>query len=222
MKVFVVIPAYNENEKIAEVLLALEKTEYEITVVDDCSTDNTAEIALTFKVHLLCHYLNLGQGAALRTGTDYAISQGADIIVHFDADNQHRAEDVQAIISPIIDSSADIVLGSRFLELKSNLPFRKKIILFLAKVFSHSILKLEFSDPQSGLRAFRSNVRSHLDWRSNDFAHCSEILSLIVKNKLRFKEIPIKVHYGKYSKSKPVRPRLRMGWRLMLKQIFEI
>ncbi|MBI5076838.1 glycosyltransferase family 2 protein [Candidatus Falkowbacteria bacterium] len=222
MKIFVVIPAYNEEAKIAEVLSSFEKTEYKIVVVDDCSADKTAEIASQFEINLLRHHVNLGQGAALRTGTDYAISKGADIIVHFDADNQHRVEDVETIIKPIISGEADVVLGSRFLGLKSNLPFRKRIILFLAKIFSHSLLKLEFSDPQNGLRAFRCEVRARINWQSNDFAHCSEILGLIIKNRLHYLEVPIRVNYETYSMSKPVRPKLRMGWRLLLKQILEI
>ena len=88
MKIFVVIPAFNEEKRIAQVLTELSNFSYQVVVVDDSSSDKTSQVASQFQVAVLQHKINRGQGAALRTGTDYAISKAADIIVHFDADGQ--------------------------------------------------------------------------------------------------------------------------------------
>ena len=220
MRIFIIIPAYNEADNLEFVLHELDDTKYNVVVVDDGSTDDTAAIAGKHRVCLLKHLVNLGQGAALRTGTDFALQNGADIIVHFDADNQHRVGDIAILVEAIKNGEADITLGSRFLSVRSDLPLRKKFVLFFAKIFSRSILKLEFSDPQNGLRAFRREIRTLLDWQANDFSHCSEILSIIAKKKLRYQEVPVKINYeGRIKKS--VRPRLRMGWRLLFNKIIE-
>jgi glycosyltransferase involved in cell wall biosynthesis len=124
-KVLIVIAAYNEERAISDVIAALKKEGYkgnEIIVVDDGSKDNTAEKAKRSGATVLKHAINRGQGAALRTGMDYAIMNHADIIVHFDADGQHNPKEIKDVILPIIKKEADVVLGSRFLGRAPNIP----------------------------------------------------------------------------------------------------
>src|SRR5574344_520093 len=109
MKVFCVIPAWNEEQNIGEVLEKLGAFVDEIVVVDDCSRDQTGLVAKKYGATVLRHPINRGQGAALQTGNSYALKNGADIIVHFDADNQFSAEEIPAVIAPLIAEEADIV-----------------------------------------------------------------------------------------------------------------
>lgn len=221
MKTCVIVPAYNEEGKIGKVLTSLLDAKFEVIVVDDASSDATASIIQSFPVMPVRHLVNLGQGAALRTGTEFALARGYDYLIHFDADDQHRAEDIPRLLGVLQEENCDIAIGSRFLEVQSQLPFKKKLILTLARIFSQKILQLGFSDPQSGLRAFRSEAYSKLKWMADDFSHCSEILSLIIKNGLKFKETAIEVRYDDYAISKRIKPQVRMGWRMILNKIFE-
>jgi glycosyltransferase involved in cell wall biosynthesis len=221
MSACVVIPTYNEEKRIGQVLAELVANNFDVIVVDDCSRDKTLEVVKQFPVYFVEHLVNQGQGGALRTGTHLAQKLNFDIVAHFDADGQHRLEDLQKIIALFETSDYDVIMGSRFLEEKSDLPANKEKILALAKIFSRTMLQLNFSDPQNGLRAFRLNVLDKINWQRNDFQHCTEILSLIVKNNLHYCELPIKVNYDEYSTQKAVRPRMSMGWKLLANKILD-
>lgn len=221
MKTAVVIPTLNESKRIKKTLSELVAAGFDVIVVDDGSTDNTKEIINELPVRYVEHILNRGQGAALKTGTDMAIKLGYDSVAHFDADGQHRLEDLKTIIDLLEKGEHDVVLGSRFMDDNTNFPWQKKIILNLAKIFSEKILQLNFTDPQSGLRAFRLNKRGELDWKKDDFQHCTEILTLILKNKLNYKEVPIIVKYNTEDGPKVVRPKMSMGVKLIMSKIFD-
>ena len=138
-KIFVVITAYNEKESIGTVLDKLKKAKYKnIIVVNDGSTDKTEEIAKQRGVVVLTHIINRNQGASLVTGNTYALQNGADIIVHFDADDQMEVSDIPAMINPILSGGTDMTIGSRFLTAKSNMPLSKIIILWFGSL--HLIL----------------------------------------------------------------------------------
>src|SRR3989344_6321778 len=130
MDPLIIIPAFNEEKAISKVILDLKSNKYNnILVVDDGSKDKTAEIAKKHNVKVIRHFINRGQGAALQTGTEYALENGAEIIVHFDADGQFLAEDIKDIIAPLKEGY-DIALGSRFLNKRPiNIPLQRKIIL---------------------------------------------------------------------------------------------
>ena len=197
-KIFIIIPAYNESATIARVVkdIIAADNNWQIVVIDDCSTDNTAELAREAGAVILSHLINRGQGAALKTGTEYAIMNEADIIVHFDADGQFVAPEIKNVIEPIIAGRADIVFGSRFLEKRSAVPwFKKYIILNLAKFINKIFLGINLSDPQAGFRAFSYEAARKLNWQQDRMAHCSEIMHLAFKNKLRVQEIPITIIY---------------------------
>jgi len=198
MKIFCVIPALNEQKNIESVIKKVKKVVDEVVVVDDGSSDNTVNIAKDCHVKVLEHIVNRGQGAALQTGNDYCLEKNADIIVHFDADDQFLAEEISAIIKPIIDQEADIVFGSRFLEKKSNIPIFKKIIIMpIARIVNY-LLGIKTSDPQSGFRAFNQKTAKLIKIENDGMAHCSEILYKAHKYKLRIKEVPITVIYHEF------------------------
>jgi glycosyltransferase involved in cell wall biosynthesis len=199
MKKICVIPAYNEAKHIAEVVKRVRPFVDEIIVVDDCSKDETANLARLAGAHVLLHPINRGQGAALQTGDDYALKNGADIIIHFDADNQFQAEEIPSLTQPIEKGEAEAVLGSRFLSKKSELPpFKKNIIMPLARLFNRLFFNIRLTDPQSGFRALSSKAAKQIIITNDGMAHCSEILHQLFKNKIKTIEIPITVIYHEY------------------------
>lgn len=199
MKITCVIPAYNEAANIASVIEKVRPFVQEIIVVDDGSKDNLTELIRQTGALALRHPINRGQGAALQTGNEYALLRGADIIVHFDADNQFLAEDIKDVIAPILAGEADVVFGSRFMGKESNMPtFKKKIIMPIAKGINKLFFNINLSDPQSGFRAMTSAAAQTIKIENDRMAHCNEILIKTFKNKLRVKEVPITVVYHEF------------------------
>jgi glycosyltransferase involved in cell wall biosynthesis len=201
-KIFIVIPAFNEETKIAQVIKQITQYFKNIIVVDDNSSDNTLEILKTTGALVLSHVINRGQGAALETGNKYALTQGAEIIVHFDADGQFLAEEISKIIEPILKGEADIVMGTRFMSKESNMPaFKKYFIMPIARLVMRILYKVELTDPQNGFRAFNRKVANELTIENDGAAHCTEIIVKTLKNKWLHKEVPITVHYDRFGAS---------------------
>jgi len=199
MKITTVIPAYNEADNIGGVIVKLKSYVDEIIVVDDSSRDNTNEIARMAGAVVVRHVINRGQGAALRTGTQLALDRGADIIIHFDADDQFQAEDIPEMLAPIRNGSADAVLGSRFLTKKSNLPKMKQyFIMPLARFINRLLFNIKLSDPQSGFRALSRTSAQKLKIENDGMAHCTEIIHKLFKNGDRVVEVPITVIYHEF------------------------
>ncbi len=200
---FIVIPAYNEEKKIFQVLVDLKKKGYNnIIVVDDGSSDKTIEIAKKTGVYVLEHIINRGQGASLKTGIDFALQKGAEIIVTFDADGQFLAEEISNVTEPIIKKEVDIVLGSRFLGKAINIPFLKKIVLKLGVFVVYLLYGIKITDSQSGFRALSRHAADRISITADRMEHAGEIFSEIMRNNLKYKEIPITVIYDKYSITK--------------------
>ena len=203
--IWVVIPAYNEGRVLADVVRELleNNSSYQVVIVDDGSTDNTSVIAGNLSVHLLTHPINLGQGAALATGFEYALQQEADIIVTFDADGQMQPADIGLLVDVIINEDVDVALGSRFLTtLPEKMPPIKKNVLKLATVLTKLTTGLKVTDTHNGFRAFKAQALRKLTITQNRMAHASEILSAIARNKLSWREVPVTIRYTEYSKSK--------------------
>jgi len=199
MKKICIIPAYNEAEHITEVISRVRPFVDEIVVVDDCSSDDTAQLAQAAGATVLKHPINRGQGAALQTGNDYALLKNADIIIHFDADNQFCAEEIPDLILPITSGRAQVALGSRFLTKKSKLPASKKnIIMPLARLVNRLFFNIKLSDPQSGFRVFSKEAAQKIKIKNDGMAHCSEILHQLFKNKFKIEEVPITVVYHEF------------------------
>lgn len=196
MKTIIVIPAYNEEKKINEVIKKVKPLVEEVIIVDDGSSDQTVRVAQEQGVIVLKHLINRGQGAALETGNQYALKQKADIVVHFDADGQFSAEEIKDIIRPIERGEAEVVFGSRFLGKKSEIPwFKEKIIIPLAGLVNKLLLNVSLSDPQSGFRALSKKAVEKIRIENDGMAHCSEILYKVFKNNFKVKEVPITVIY---------------------------
>ncbi len=154
-------------------------------------------------VHYLYHRINLGQGAALQTGIDYARKMNPDIIITFDADGQHTINDFTALIMPILRQEADIVLGSRFLpDSGTILSFPKRMVLQVARFVNFLFSGLLLTDAHNGLRALNRKAYEKISIRENRMAHASEILFEIRKHQLRFMEVPVHIFYTDYSKQK--------------------
>jgi polyprenyl-phospho-N-acetylgalactosaminyl synthase len=202
--VFIVIPAYNEGDMILSTLNPLIDKGYKVVVVDDCSTDNTKELIKRLPIFYIRHFVNLGQGAALRTGIEYALSVGAEIAVTFDADGQHDPNDIPAMITPIINSEADITLGTRFQRKEDTLaiPYIRRQVLKAAVIFNRVMTGLKLTDAHNGFRALNRQAMEHMLITENRMAHATEILLLIKRNKLRYKEIPVHIKYTDFSISK--------------------
>jgi glycosyltransferase involved in cell wall biosynthesis len=198
----VVIAAYNEGAALFDVIRGLEGHCGWVVVVDDGSADNTAAVAERAGAHVLRHPLNLGQGAALQTGIDYALKLGAEYIVTFDADGQHAANEIVPMVQHLIASGADVALGSRFLGRTVNMPRSKAATLWLAIRFTRLTTGLNVTDTHNGFRAFTRAAAQRIRIRQNRMAHASEILDKIAEKNLRYCEYPVTITYTDYSMAK--------------------
>ena len=202
MKTWIVIAAYNEAKSIGRVVKDLLGAGYKNTVVvNDGSSDHTERIAEKAGAHVVSHIINRGQGAALRTGMDYALEHGADIVVHFDADGQHQVNEIKSMIKPIKKGRCDITLGSRFLQ-KNKTPFVRKLFLRAGAISHYFLYGIKLSDSHNGFRAMNRKAAQKLDIKANGMEHASEIVDLVAKNKLRYREVPVKITYTDYSKAR--------------------
>lgn len=221
MRVFAVIPAYKEEGRIGAVVRALLPRVDRVIVVDDCSGDGTAAEAAAAGADVVRHGLNRGQGAALKTGAVAALADGAEAVLHFDADGQHDPAAIPALLGPIERGEADIVFGSRFLGVDAEgMPASRRLLLRAARRFSALALGIprHFTDPQSGLRAMRAEAAVDIDFLQDRMAHCSEILRLVARSDWRAIEVPTKVVYTKdtLAKGQKAADALGIVWQLLL------
>lgn len=222
MEPVIIIPAYNEEKVIASVLKELQNHNYHnIIVVDDGSKDSTAKVAESMNVKVIKHPVNRGQGAALKTGIDYALEQGSNILVTFDADGQFKAEEIKSMIEPIQKKEVEITLGSRFLGKTINMPLLKKLTLKGGVMFTYIFSKIKLSDTHNGFKAFSKEAASQLELRQDRMAHASEIIDEINKKKIKFKEVPVTVIYTEYTKEKgqSITNSARIVFHLLMKKV---
>lgn len=198
----IVVPAYNEAAVIGEVLAGLEDLPCTVVVIDDGSTDRTHAECVDFPVALLHHSANLGQGAALQTGITYALTlSGVRYVVTFDADGQHRSEDVVSLIENLHEGSYDVALGSRFARAADSraIPRSRRALLRCAVWFTRWTSGLAVTDAHNGLRAFTAEAAACLDLQHDGMAHASEILGAIRRKRLRWCEVPVSISYTEYT-----------------------
>jgi glycosyltransferase involved in cell wall biosynthesis len=193
MNAFVIIPAYNEQKHIAAVVQGalLQLPKERIIVVDDGSADATSSAAEEKKVIVLRHVVNLGKGAALKTGCDFAVSNGAEALVVMDADGQHSPEDIPRMISALKEK--DIVFSYR--EFSRKMPFVRKFGNRLIQYFSALIFGIKIRDTQCGFRAFTGDAYRKIRWNVSDYSVESEMIARTGKNHLKFTQIPIETKY---------------------------
>jgi len=201
-QIYVVIAAYNEGVVISRVVADVKRAGYPVVVVDDGSRDATADHARSAGATVIEHPFNLGQGAALQTGIDYAVAQAAEIIVTFDADGQHRVSDISRLTDALVQEQADFALGSRFLGQAPNLPPARRLMLRAATLFTRLTSGLQVTDTHNGLRAMTRNGAAAIRLQQNRMAHASECLSQIGASGLRYVERPVTIEYTAYSLAK--------------------
>jgi glycosyltransferase involved in cell wall biosynthesis len=198
-KIFFVIPAYNEGKSIGRVIAELKRAGYNnIVVIDDSSKDNTFAEANKHGIIVLQHMINRGQGAALRTGIDYALRAGAEFIVTFDSDGQHRVEDLPAMLKPVVSGDVDVTIGSRFLR-RTNMPLGRKILLKGSVLVQWFFYGVKLSDAHNGYRVMSRKAAQMIQIDSDRMEHASEIVEEIVKKKIKYKEVPVIIRYTGYS-----------------------
>lgn len=199
---YIVVPAYREAGVIAGTVAGLLSVCSNVVVVDDGSADATAENACAAGAAVVRHPVNLGQGAALQTGIVYAVQQGARFIATFDADGQHRPQDIAAMLQTLKADGLDIVLGSRFLGEAEDLPPLRRMVLKAAVLFTRLTTGLKVTDTHNGLRVMTADAARQLDLVQDRMAHASEMLAQIAALKLAYKEVPVTVSYSPYSLQK--------------------
>lgn len=198
----VVIPAFNEAEVIGTVVEGLIARGFGVIVVDDASTDATAERARSAGAITIRHLINRGQGAALQTGILRALRSRADFIVTFDADGQHDPDDIFRLVQPLAGNGCDVVLGSRFLASPDAVPLSRRLLLRVAVVFTRAASGLAVTDAHNGLRAFSSSAAAAIRIRQDRMAHASELVDQVRDRRLRWCEVPVRVRYTPYSRRK--------------------
>jgi polyprenyl-phospho-N-acetylgalactosaminyl synthase len=193
---------YSEENVIKKVLDEVSAHFENIVAVDDGSQDSTYEKASKTKATVLKHPINLGQGAAIQTGIEYALQDtSAKYFITFDSDGQHSIKDAEKMLKILKTENVDIVLGSRFLE-EGELPFTKKVFLKSAILFRNFFSSTKLTDIHNGLRAFNRTVAENLEISVAGMAHASEIIARIHQCNFRYTEVPVTITYTDYSKSK--------------------
>jgi len=196
LNIVVGIPAYNEGKNIATLILRLKKITDKIIVCNDGSSDMTGEIAENLGAVVITHEKNLGYGAAIKSIFRKAKESETDVLVTFDADGQHRVEDIQMVIDPVLKNDADIVIGSRFLKNNEEVPeYRKLGIKVLTKITNASINE-KLTDSQSGFRAYSKRILSELNPSDPGMGISTEILIKASSKGFRIIEVPITILYG--------------------------
>lgn len=202
--VWIIVPAFNEAQVIGDVVADLRSAFAHVVCVDDGSSDDTADTALRAGAHVVSHPVNLGQGAAIQTGVEYACRQpGATAFATFDADGQHRVKDVLAMLDRLARGDVDIVIGSRFRgSTISRTPPLKRLILRTAAWLSPTSRRLGLTDAHNGLRVFNRRVAENLSLTMSGMSHAGEFVTLIDANRWRVAEEPVEILYTEYSLAK--------------------
>lgn len=223
MNIIVVIPAYNEARVIGLVVSKVKELGYKVVVVDDGSSDNTTGIARQSGANVVRHFINRGQGAALQTGILFAQKLKADIIVTFDADDQHQVSEIKDVVAPLLLGEVDIVLGSRFLTNDNKISSLKRLVLKLATWTTRLYTGIKITDTHNGFRAMNALTAQKIKINQDGMAHASEIIEEIKRNNLKYKEVPVTVNYTAYSIGKGQKLSNSFGiiWDLMISRLIK-
>ena len=197
-EIFVVVPAYNEEKTVSQIIEGIAKEGYNVVLVNDGSKDNTLNLAIESKrrypdkIFIVSHFINRGLGAALKTGIDVAVRKHAKYILTFDADGQHEISDIEKVVKPLQDGNADVCIGARpFKDMPFSKSFANSVMNFLTLVFYRRNVK----DSQSGLRAFTADAASQINIVSSGYAVSSEFIREISDKHFRLEEVTITTIY---------------------------
>ena len=202
-EVWLVVPLYNEAAVIGEVVRRARAVFPNVVCVDDGSSDASAQEAERAGAVVVRHPVNLGQGAALQTGFEYALAvPGMRWVVTFDADGQHQVQDVVAMLDQARAEQLDVVFGSRFLDDRTQAGALKKLVLRAAVAYTNLTTSTKLTDAHNGLRVISRDVLSRVNITQNRMAHASELVAQIGALDVRYGESPVHVLYTDYSRSK--------------------
>ena len=205
MKITIGIPAYNEESHIAGIIIKLKKVTDSIIVCDDGSSDMTAEISRNLGAIVISHDKNRGYGAAINTIFQKAVEIESDVLVTFDADGQHRIEDIPKLLIPIEKNRVDVVIGSRFLKNESDVPNYRKIGIKMITGVTNASINQKLTDAQSGFRAYSKQVLAKISPSDMGMGISTEILIKASSKGLKISEVPITILYpGDTSTHNPV------------------
>lgn len=216
-EVWIVIAAYNEASVIARVVEEVRVVFENVVVVDDGSSDETSIELKKTGAWCIAHPINLGQGAALQTGIEFAIKNDAKYIVTFDADGQHSIQDVVGMLNLIKAGNTDVVLGSRFLGSAVGITQFRRFFLKCAAFFTGIVSGVWLTDAHNGLRVFTANAAKQIKIRQNRMSHASEIIDIIGSCHLVVKEYPVTITYTEYSIAKG--QKLSNSFSILLEQL---
>lgn len=194
---------YNEATVVGKVIEGLLPEFPNVVCIDDGSNDGSQQVARQAGAVVVQHPVNLGQGAALQTGLEFALSDPlVNAIVTFDADGQHRVEDARQMVSRVLSGEAEVVLGSRFLDNRTVVSKPKRLVLKVAAVQSRWSTGMALTDAHNGLRAFSPGVAGKIHLTQNRMAHASELVDQLATLEPVWVEHPVEILYTDYSKSK--------------------
>ncbi len=223
MKIFIVIPVFNEEKVIESVIEEIKNSGYQnIIAVDDGSSDETfKKINSLENVVALKHGINRGKGATVKTGIEAAKMLGADVVVTLDGDGQHNPSEIKDLTRAITEEGNDVALGTRLKERKK-MPFLRKIYNNIGNFITWYLFGIWVNDSQSGFRAYSSYAVEKIDTQGDRYEYESEVIKEIAHHKLSFKEVPIQVRYTDYSKNKAHQQGLTNGFKTVYKLILNI
>ncbi|OAV44845.1 glycosyltransferase family 2 protein [Lewinella sp. 4G2] len=200
---YVCLPAYNEASVLGEVIRNLLDAGYpNVAVVDDGSSDGTAEVARMAGAYTISHPINRGAGAAVQTAIELARLRGWKYILFMDADGQHVISDVARLCEKMSETDCDLVIGSRFLDPSPGIPRSRRIFNAIGNQMTNLFCKQNYTDTQSGLRLLNHRAIRQLELRIDGFGFCSEMIHQAEASGLDLRETPISVLYTDYSQSK--------------------
>ena len=203
--VYLVVPAFNEEKTVSQIIEGIAEKGYNVILVNDGSRDNTLDLAIASKrkypnqIFVVSHVINRGLGAALKTGMVVALNKGAKYIVTFDADGQHEIEDIPKVCKPLQDGEADVVIGARPFE---DMPISKSFANIIMNALTLLFYGRNVKDSQSGLRAFTARAADAINIVSRGYGVSSEFIKEISDKNLRLAEVTITTIYTPETQNK--------------------
>lgn len=198
---WVVVAVYNEATTVTDVLTELLQTFPNVVAVDDGSNDGSWDQLSAIAPYSIRHLVNRGQGAALQTGTEFALKMGAIRIAHFDADGQHQVVDLVRMTSAVASGECDVALGDRFLG-QSSMPLHRAVLIRAAALMHRFSSGIALSDVHNGLRVLSRLAAERCEITADRMAHASQFIDLVARSRLRVRQYPTTIRYTEYSMSK--------------------